>query len=67
MAVAIEAKATARITSDHLKGLRHLHQDHPRARCIVVCLESKRRTTNDGIEVFPVKAFIDELPALLSP
>ena len=66
MAVAIEAKATARVTADHFKGLRHLHQDHPRARRIVVCLESKRRTTDDGIEVFPVPAFIDELHALLS-
>jgi predicted AAA+ superfamily ATPase len=67
MAVAIEAKATTRITSDHLKGLRHLHQDHPRARRIVVCLESKRRTTDDGIEVLPVKAFIAELQPLLAP
>ena len=67
MAVAIEAKATARVTSDHFKGLRHLHQDHPRARRIVVCLEPKRRTTDDGIEVLPVKAFIGELHALLSP
>lgn len=66
MAVAIDAKATARITSDHFKGLRHLHQDHPRARRIVVCLESKRRTTEDGIEVLPVNAFIDELPSLLA-
>ncbi len=66
MAVAIEAKATSRITSDHFKGLRHLGQDHPRARRIVVCLESKRRTTDDGIEVLPVKAFVDELPALLA-
>ena len=67
MAVAIEAKATARVTSDHFKGLRTLHQDHPRARRVVVCVESKRRTTDDGIEVLPVKAFIDELQALVSP
>lgn len=66
MAVAIEAKASARITSDHLSGLRHLRQDHPRVRRIVVCLESRRRITDDGIEVLPVKAFIDELAAILS-
>jgi hypothetical protein len=30
MEVAIEAKASSRITSDHLNGLRHLHADHPR-------------------------------------
>jgi hypothetical protein len=32
-----------------------------------VCLESKRRVTDDGIEVLPVKACIDELPTLLLP
>ena len=41
MEVAIEAKATARITSDHLKGLRHLRADHPRARRVVVCLRTE--------------------------
>ena len=66
MAVAIEAKATARITSDHFKALRHLHEDHPRVRRIVVCMEPKRRITDDGIEVMPVKAFVDELEGLLS-
>jgi predicted AAA+ superfamily ATPase len=66
MTVAIEAKAAARVTSDHFKGLRHLHQDHPRARRIVVCLESKRRTTDDGIEVWPVRTFVEELPALFA-
>jgi predicted AAA+ superfamily ATPase len=66
MAVAIEAKATARVTTDHVKGLRHLHEDHPRARRILVCLEPKRRLTDDGIEILPVRAFIDELDALLS-
>ncbi len=66
MAVAIEAKASARITADHLKGLRHLHEDHPRARRVIVCLESKRRTTADGVEILPVPAFMAELGALLS-
>lgn len=66
MAVAIEAKATARITGDHLSGLRHLHQDHPRARRLVVCLEPKRRTTPDGIEILPAAAFIEALESLLS-
>lgn len=61
MKVAIEAKATPRVTSDHLKGLRHLRQDHPRARRVVVCLEPRRRTTEDGIEILPVAAFVGEL------
>lgn len=66
MTVAVEAKATARITTDHLKGLRHLRDDHPKARRVVVCLESRRRTTDDGIEILPVHAFVEELGALLS-
>ncbi len=66
MDVAIEAKASGRITADHLNGLRHLHTDHPHARRVVVCLEPRRRTTDDGIEILPVGAFIAELGALLS-
>ena len=66
MAVAIEAKATARITADHLKGLRHLRDDHPRVRRIVVCLEPRRRRTEDGIEILPVTAFTEDVQALLS-
>ncbi len=64
MAVAIEAKAASRITADHLKGLRHVRADHPRVRCVAVCLEPKRRTTEDGIEILPASAFVEELPAL---
>lgn len=66
MDVAIEAKASGRITTDHLKGLRHLHADHPRARRIVVCLEPKRRVTEDGIEIVPASVFTAELGRLLA-
>jgi predicted AAA+ superfamily ATPase len=65
MAVAIEAKASLRITADHLKGLRHLAQDHPQARRVVVCLEPKPRRTDDGIDILPAKTFVNELGALL--
>lgn len=65
MAVAIEAKASARITTDHLKGLRHLRADHPRARRVVVCLEPKRRVTEDGIEILPAFVFTAELERLV--
>lgn len=62
--VAIEAKATAKVTSDHLKGLRALREDHPRAgRRIVVCLEPKRRRTEDGIEILDISSFLKELDA----
>jgi len=61
MTLAIEAKASARITLDHMKGLRHLAADHPRARRMVVCLEPKHRTTSEGIEILPVSVFLREL------
>jgi predicted AAA+ superfamily ATPase len=62
MEVALEVKARERIVSDDLKGLRALVLDHPRVkRRAVVCLEPRRRVTQDGIEILPVKAFLDEL------
>lgn len=53
------------ITADHLKGLRHLHADHPGARRIVVCLEMRRRRTEDDIEILPAAVFAAELRNLL--
>jgi predicted AAA+ superfamily ATPase len=62
MEVAIEAKASARITSDHLKGLRALAADHPLVgRRIVACLEPRARRTDDGIEILPWQAFVAAL------
>lgn len=59
--IAIEAKASPRITSDHLRGLRHLAKDHPTGRRIVVCLESRARKTDDGIEILPAATFVRRL------
>ncbi len=62
LACAIEAKASSRITSDHLKGLRELKAEHPAAgRRMIVCLEKTRRKTDDGIEILPYREFVDEL------
>ena len=62
MEIAIEAKATVKVTRDHLKGLRALIKDHPSvARRLIVCLEPRRRRTEDGIEILPVDAFREEL------
>ena len=64
MRVAIEAKASHKITSDHLRGLRHLVHDHPAvARRIVVCLEERARKTADGIEIVPALSFARALAA----
>jgi predicted AAA+ superfamily ATPase len=58
MELAIEAKAARKITSDHLRGLRSLREDHPEVRrSIVVCLESHARKTEDRIEILPVGSF----------
>jgi len=64
MQLAIEVKATAKITADHLKGLRSLAQDHPRIKQrVVVCLEAKSRRTEDGILILPAGDFTDRLAA----
>ncbi len=62
MRVAIEAKSSARITRDHLKGLRSLIEDQPRVgRRIVVCREPRARKTDDGIEILPAASFVRRL------
>lgn len=62
MQLAIEAKASERVTRDHLKGLRALVEDHPKVRRrIVVCREPRARRTDDGIEILPVKTFVRKL------
>jgi hypothetical protein len=62
MEVAIEAKASERVISDHLKGLRELKNDFPRVRQrIVVCLEKHVRVTEDGIWILPFQEFIRRL------
>lgn len=64
MQIAIEAKATARITADHLRGLRNLVQDHPQVeQRVIVCLEPKPRQTDDGILVLPALEFCKRLAA----
>ncbi len=62
MEVAIEAKATRKVTTDHLKGLRQLVVDYPGVRRrLVVSLEDRPRRTGDGIEILPAAGFSREL------
>ena len=62
MELAVEAKSSRKITSDHLRGLREVIKDHPKLkRRIVVSLEERARKTEDGIEIMPAKAFADHL------
>ena len=59
--LAIEAKASARIASHHLKGLRSMAADHPGGRRVVVCLEPRARRTDDGIDILPATTFVRRL------
>ena len=62
MEVAVEAKASARITRDHLRGLRTLAEEHPGVRRrIVVCREPRARRTDDGIDILPAAEFVRRL------
>ena len=62
MRLAIEAKASARITGDHLRGLRTLSQEHPGVPArVVVCLEPRPRRTDDGIDILPATDFAERL------
>jgi predicted AAA+ superfamily ATPase len=60
--LAIECKATPRVRSDHLKGVREFRADQGgRGRSIIVSLIDGARKTDDGIEILGVKAFLDLL------
>jgi predicted AAA+ superfamily ATPase len=64
MDLAIEAKATAKVTADPMKGLRALAQDHPRVKQrVVVSLESQSRRTDDGILILSAADFQRRLGA----
>jgi predicted AAA+ superfamily ATPase len=64
MQIAIEAKASSKVSADHLRGLRALVQDYPRVKQrIIVCLEPKSRRTEDGILVLSATDFCQRLKA----
>jgi predicted AAA+ superfamily ATPase len=59
--VAIEAKSSRRIDDSQLAGLRSIADLPTVARRIVVYPGRLERTTEDGIEILPVEAFIELL------
>lgn len=62
MKLAIEVKATSRVTSDHLRGLREIIKDHPELKKrVLVSLEDDPRRTDDGVDIMPYRVFIKEL------
>jgi predicted AAA+ superfamily ATPase len=59
---AIECKASRSVRPAHLKGLRELSKDHSATgRRVVVSLEPVSRRTDDGIEVYALRDFLDHL------
>ncbi len=61
-AVAIEVKATRRVASHHLKGLREIGVDYPDLdKKILVCLEPAARRTEAGIDILPACEFARRL------
>jgi uncharacterized protein len=66
LSLALEAKSSRTITDAHLKGIRQLAVDQTVRQRAIVCLEPKRRVTNDGITIVPageLADFLDELVA----
>lgn len=62
MEYAIEAKASKKIHSNHLKGLRELKKDQPKLKKqIIVSLIDENRLTEDGIEILSYTSFIERL------
>lgn len=59
--VAIEVKAKPRVSTRDYKGLLALAEETRLRRKIVVCGEKRRRKTDDGVEVVPVKDFLRDL------
>jgi len=62
--IALEIKATNLVADKHLRGLRALKEEGLQERYIVISMDSARRKTEDGIEIFPWQEFLDELWAL---
>jgi predicted AAA+ superfamily ATPase len=59
--VAIEVKATSRVSDSHLKGLRSLGEESIVPKRILVSRDPVRRITSDNIEVIPIREFLREL------
>jgi len=59
--LAIEVKASGKISPRDTKGLRALGEEIKLKRRIIVCLENSPRFLDDGTEVLPLKDFLEEL------
>ncbi len=60
-ALAVDICASKIVHDRQLKGLRALHEEDALLRHVMVCLETTRRTTDDGLELWPWAEFLREL------
>lgn len=58
--VAIEIKSSDEVKSRHTHGLKAFSEDYPDAKLCIVSLDKYKRKMN-GIDVFPVKDFLNDL------
>jgi uncharacterized protein len=59
--IAIEVKAKEHVADRDLRGLRALAEEIPLSRKIIVSNEAWRRTTDDGVTIYPVDDFLRAL------
>ncbi len=59
--LAVEVKATTRVSDSDLKALRLLRKDCPEIQGIVVSLDEVARQTADGLRLLPWRQFLSEL------
>ena len=60
---AIEVKRSSRLKGADYSGLKLFRKDYPQAKCFLVC-GAERREYVDGIEVWPVAEFLQNLCGL---
>lgn len=59
---AVESKASVRVRSEHLKGLRELKKEHPGVKKrLLVSMDSHDRETEDGILIVHYRTFLEYL------
>lgn len=59
--IAIEVKATGKVSSSDLRSLHHLGEETTLAKKIVVCNESSYRRDDSGVDIYPVEDFLEHL------
>jgi hypothetical protein len=61
--VAVEVRSGQRVFETDLRGLRAIAELLRVRRRLVVCRGDRRQKTADGIEILPIRPFLDELEA----